>query len=389
MYPHQAERLTAELEREGLEALVAATPANVRYITGFRSLVEAIFHTSQFAVFSRRGTALVVPAVDVLPIVLDAITVDHVVCFGELAVPPTDPPAPGAERLRALLDARADDPAQALAQALDALDVRSGRVGVDEMGVSAPLWSTLADRLAPRTVVPASDRFLTARRVKAPYELECLERALHIAEEALNVVIQVLKPGVTEREAVGLYEAEVLKRGAETYPAIVAFRERTAVLASWPTDRALRSGDLVRFDLGCVFKGYYASLARTAVMGAPDERQQQLAGAIEAGLEAALATIRPGVLPGQVHQAALAAAQDVLPVFLAVNVGHGIGLEPCERPTVAPATETPFEAAEVLRVDMPYFEPGWGAVHLRDTAMVTTRSHHVLNRSIRGLVVLD
>jgi Xaa-Pro aminopeptidase len=41
VYPHQAERLTAALEREGLAALVATTPGNLAYVTGFRSLVPA------------------------------------------------------------------------------------------------------------------------------------------------------------------------------------------------------------------------------------------------------------------------------------------------------------------------------------------------------------
>ena len=274
-------------------------------------------------------------------------------------------------------------------RALDALDVRGGRVGVDEAGVSPPLWTALLERLSPRAVAPASEHFGTARRVKSPYELECLERALHIAEEALNQVIQVIKPGLTEREAVRMYEAEVLKRGAETYPAIVAFGERAAIPAPWPTDRALRAGEVARFDLGCVFKGYYASVARTAVMGPPDDRQQRASGAVEAGLEAALDAIRPGISAAQVHQAGIEAARKDLPDFPDDQIGHGIGLELDERPALRGGVSTRLEAGEVLRVDLPYWALGWGAAHLRETVLVTTRGHHVMNRSARGLIVLD
>ena len=87
MYPHQADRLTTALQGAGLDALAAATPANVRYVTGFRSLREAVVHTRQFAVFSPRGTALVVAAVDVPSVVADAVSVDHVVCFGRSGAP--------------------------------------------------------------------------------------------------------------------------------------------------------------------------------------------------------------------------------------------------------------------------------------------------------------
>jgi len=389
VYPHQADRLTTALQAAEAEALVAATPANVRYITGFSSPREAVLHARRFAVFSPRGAVLVVEAADVPSIVSDALPVDHVVCFGSLASAPIDRPTPRHENLQSILDARAEDPAAALVRALDTVEVGRGRVGVDEAGLPSPRWTMLVNRLAPRAVVPASEPLLDARRVKSPYELECLEHALRIAEEALNQVVQVIEPGRTEREIVGIYETEVLKRGAEIYPSIVAFGERSAIPAPWPTDRALRDGELARFDVGCVFKGYYASVARTAITGAPDERQERVAEAIEAGVEAALEAIRPGVPAARVQQAALEAARKRRPDFHGDQIGQGIGLELHEPPKLAHGSLSPLEAGEVLCLDLPYRALGWGAGHLRETVLVTTRGCHVLNRSARGLIVLD
>src|SRR5207237_8066185 len=122
-------------------------------------------------------------------------------------------------------------------------------------------------KLGPGRVVPAAALFRVARRVKSPYEIECLERALHIAEEALNAVIQMLKPGATEREAAAVFESEVLKRDGATYPSTIAIGEHAAIPAPWPSARALRPGDLVRFDVGCVYKGFCSNVGRTGVMG--------------------------------------------------------------------------------------------------------------------------
>ena len=83
MYPHQIERLTSALDAAAGEALVATSAANVAYVTGFRSLTHAMLHAPQFGVFTRRGTALVVPAADVAAAVDDGVDVDHVQCFGE------------------------------------------------------------------------------------------------------------------------------------------------------------------------------------------------------------------------------------------------------------------------------------------------------------------
>jgi Xaa-Pro aminopeptidase len=390
MYPHQLERLTGVLDQAGLEALVATTPANIDYVTGFRSLTQEVYGTRQTAVFTRRGTALVVPAVDLASIVVDAVEVDHVACYGGFVADYADPPGELEGRIRALAGAKAASPAHALAGVLDALGVSGGRIGLDEGLVTPQAWQRVVARLGPREVVPAVDHFLEARRVKGPFEIERLGRALHIAEEALNAVIQVLKPGVTEREAALLYDQEARKRGGHPYGVIIAMGERAALPGPYPTARALRTGDLVRLDVGCVSRGYHAEVARTAVMGAPSPRQETAHNAIQAGLEELLAVAKPGVPAAQLHQVAVATIRGAgLPTFTRYHLGHGIGLEPYERPKLADGIATPLETGEILRIEAPYYQHGGIGLNVKDTVLVTTSSVSVLNRSARGLIVLD
>jgi len=284
MYPHQLERLTGVLESAGLDALVATTPANIAYVTGFRSLVQEVYGTGQLAVFTRRGTALVVPAIDLAAIVVDGVEVDHVRCYGGFVSSYAEPADAASQRIRALADARAASPADALAEALAALDAPGGRIGVDEGHVTPQAWERLAGRLRPATLAPAADRFLEARRIKSPHEIEMLARALGVAEEAANAVVQMLGPGVTEREAAAVYDAEVVKRGALPAGRIVAFGERAAIPAPRASERALRAGNVVRLDLGCALGGFHAEVARTAVMGQPDARLERACAAVEAGV---------------------------------------------------------------------------------------------------------
>ena len=390
MYPHQIDRLTATLEREGLGALVATSAENVFYMTGFRSLNHAIFRAQQFAVWTPRGVALVVPAVDVPHIMEEATPVDHVMAFGGFVCSYAEGLGPDEQRIRERTEPRAPSPGHALGSALVALGVRDGRIGLDESNLTPAAWERLTARLAGYTVVPAAAGLLTARRVKSPYEIECLARALGIAEEALNAVMQMLKPGVTEREAAALYHGEVLKREASLCPSSIAFGERTWISLPPPTERALKMGELAKFDVGAIFKGYYSSVGRTAVMGEPTPRQLAAAEAVQAGLEAGIDTVKPGATAGQVYDAVMTATRAAgLPDFQRGHVGHAIGLEPYERPKLDAGKATTLEAGEVLRIEVPHLEIGWGGVALRDTVLVTTTGSRVLNRSARGLVVLD
>jgi Xaa-Pro dipeptidase len=391
MYPHQAERLTGTLARGGLDALVATTPANIAYISGFRSLARPLYpQRPYFAVFSGRGTALIVPGIDAPTVAVEQPAADHVRCYGAFVYARGPRSDETTRRVHELMAAAAPTAEDALAEALAGLGIGGGTVGLDEAGLSAPIERQVTERLVPATVVPAGALLAAARAVKAPWEIECLDRALRTAEEAVNAVVQVLKPGMTEREAVGLYVEEVARRGAEPCVPVILFGERSAFPVVGPSDRALRRGDLVRIDLGCVWKGYHADLGRTAVMGEPAGDQQRAFDAILAGLQAATEAIRPGAPAGTLFERAIEAVRGAgLPHYDRHHVGHGIGLEATEPPWFERGSATPLEMGMVVRVETPYYEPGWGGLHLKDTLLVTSHGQHVMNRSLRGLVVLD
>jgi Xaa-Pro aminopeptidase len=390
MYPHQAERLSAALEHGGLAALVAASPANVAYLTGFWSVTRTIDPTTEiYAVMAPGGTALVVPAMEALAVTEGDAQADHVVCHGRFHYTEPEKIGDSARRLRAATAQTAASAAEALALALAAVGVRSGRVGLDDGALPAPRAAALAQRLAGWTLVTAAEALATARLIKSPYEIECLQQALHITEQSIDAVLGMLRPGVSEREVATAFAHEATQRGATPYRTVIAFGPGAAVPAPWPTERTLRAGELVRLDLGCVAKGYRSNVARMAVMGEPTQRQQAVCDALHAGMDAALDTIRPGVTGGQVCVDTVAAVRKAgLPSYERHHTGHAIGLDPIETPWLAPGAAA-LEMGMVVCAETPYYVVGEAGFTVTETALVTRSGAHVLNRSHRGLIVLD
>lgn len=390
MYPHQAERLDRALARLGVDALVATSVANVAYLTGFRSLSREVYPATQvFAVYAKAGTALVIPAIDAPALAAGDAGADHVACYGRFHVNIAERADATARRAAELAAAAAASPAEALATTLSALGLTRIAVGLDTGTLTEAGARAVTERLQGFKVRPATEALVEARLVKGPYEIDCLQQALHISEESIHEVLGELKPGTTEREAAAFYEGALRRRAARPSATIIAFGANAALPAAFPGDRALRPGDLIRFDVGCVFKGYHADVARTAVLGEPTPRQQALYDAVEAGVDAALAAIRPGTAGGAVFDAAIAAVRAAgIPDFRRHHVGHGIGLEPAEDPWLVPGGPA-LEAGMVLRVETPYYELGASGVHVKETVLVNRGGAAVMNRSNRGLVVLD
>jgi Xaa-Pro aminopeptidase len=390
MYPHQIERLTAALDAAGGEALVACSPANVAYVTGYHSLTRALRHAPQFGVFTRQGAALVVPAGEVAAAVEGDVDVEHLVCYGEPSALSDEAPGPLARRVHAIVARRTARATDALAAALGALGVRGGVVALDDARLPGDIRQDIARALGDTPLAPGSAHLAEARRAKAPFEIECLVAALGIAEEALNEVVQMLKRGVTEREATGLYFTEIVKRGAEPRPSSIAMGERTALGAVWPSERALRPRELVRLDVVCVYRGYTARVGRTAVLGDPSPEQDAVHGALQAALEAAVDAAGPGRTSGAVYEAARGAMREHgLADVRWTSIGHGIGLELDELPRLVPEDPTVLEPGEVLSIEVAHDVIGRGGLLARDTVLVTAAGARVLNRSARGLVSLD
>lgn len=390
MNEHRRQRLTTVLEAEGLDALVATTTENVYYVSGLRSISHALFRGLElYAVFTRRGTGLVIPFIDTTGVAADRIAVDHVACYGRFFFEYAEDPGEIGRRIREWTRAPAASAADALAGVLGDLGVLGRRVGLDEGNLFAPTWRRLEERLAGTTLTPAYQLFRQARMVKGPDEVAALERAALIAEDGIAAVLGMLRPGVTEREAARVYEEEVVRRGAQPFFTVVTIGERAALADVHPSDRALRPGDLVRFDLGCLVGPYRSDIARTAVLGRPTDRQARTYAAIRAGEQAAIAAMKPGVPVSQLFEIAVRVTREQgLPHYQRHHVGHGIGLEPYDPPTINAATHTALEPGMVLCVETPYYEHGWGGVQVEDAVEVTPGGARRLTRSSQDLVVI-
>ena len=394
MDAHRRARLTRVLEQEGVDALVGTSPENVPYVTGFRSMAHGMFRGLElYGVFTRAGVGLVVPFIDVAGVAADAIDCDRIACYGRFFFNYADDPGAVGRRVRDLTTTPAASPADALASVLADLGVdptRKGtRLGIDESGTLPATWARLGERLAPAAIVPAYQTFRSARMVKSSEEVGYLERAALIAEDGVAAVLAMLKPGVTEREAVEVFEHEIVRRGASPFFTVITIGERAALADVYPTERAVNPGDLIRFDLGCLYKTYRSDISRTAVCGAPTEKQARYYGAILAGEKAAIAAMKPGVPASRIFETGVRVTRESgLPHYERTHVGHGIGLEPYDPPTLNASMDTPLEPGMVFCVETPYYEHGWGGVQVEDAVEITTSGVRRLTRSSQDLYVI-
>jgi Xaa-Pro aminopeptidase len=391
MDQHVKARLTKVLDAEGLDAIVASTPENLQYVTGFRSIAHALFRGLElYGVFTRQGVGLVIPFIDSTGVSADGIEVDRLACYGNFFFNYTDQPGPIGTRVREITSRPAAGPGEALREVLEGFGVTGRRIALDEAGVFPATWQRLGEQLAGTTITPAYAHFRAARMVKSPVEVARLEKAARIAEDGIAAILGMLKAGITEREAASAFEQEVIRRGAQTFFTVVTIGPYRAALADvYASETALKAGDLVRLDLGCVYQGYRSDISRTALLGTPTEKQRRYYDAIRDGEKAAIAAMRPGVPVSQIFEIGMKVTREQgMPHYQRNHVGHGIGLEPYDPPTINAAGQTVLEPGMVFCVETPYYEHGWGGIQVEDAVEITTTGVRRLTQSSQELQIV-
>lgn len=364
------------------DAFLAASPANVGYTTGYRSVAGQLFRQHQMAaVVTDTSLRLVLPVADSAPAIDGGVSEDEIVAYGRFYFASANGTA-----LPARLADQHPDFASAALTAIEGLGLTRGRIGVDVAGLGAA-WSPLRDAL-PETVevVEATGWASEVRAPKNAEEIELLRRAARIAETGIDRAIASAAVGKTERDLATVVASTMVEAGAEPGFIVVTSGPRSALADAFPTDRQLVPGDIVRFDVGCVLSGYWSDIGRTAVVGEPDDRQRAIYDALFAGEEKQFAAVRPGITARELFEVAVGEveAHGITP-YRRQHCGHGIGTDVYEPPIVAPGVDTPLRPGMTFCLETPYYELGWGGMMVEDLIVVTESGCEVLTESDRSL----
>lgn len=255
-------------------------------------------------------------------------------------------------------------------------------------------FSALHQRMSQAQIVDGSDVIWEIRSIKSPAEIARLRRAAAISAKGVNMGFQSLKPGLTEKQVVDIMTATMCAEGASELRFNALYAGPRAMWADgMPSSYVLQPGDLVQFDGGCVYEGYWCDFKRMAAIGEPQPAQRRFYKLAKAGLFAAIETIRPGVPFSAPLQAAFAvndqAGFSEFSHWCLDNgwsaIGHSIGLDIHEMPGLSATNTTLIQENMVLSIE-PYITldgvyPFWDAEEkfgLEDVVLVTQQGAEIL-----------
>lgn len=363
-YRDRWRRLQAGMAQLGLDALLVTAQTNFQYLTGYR--------TPAWAIKSR-------PFIAILPAAGDPIAVVSTTHALELD-------AEGVIR-----DLRTYEGFEVEAADAVVATIRSDRLDRAIWGVEAGLeqrlglplerWESITRALPEARFKDGSPVLWRARTIKSNAEIERLRAAGRIAGEAYASLLPEIASGWTERRVYEEVTTRIVRLGgdAPSYVTMTAGQGGYNRHNGWPRGRAFQPGELFWMDLGLTVQGYYSDYTRCAAVGRATPDQRRTYQLVLGMLDDALVTIKAGAAAGAPVRAAEDAAQRAgSRLRMASRIGHGIGLDMTEPPSLSVDEDAPLAAGMVVAVEPGILtDDGW--YHLEENVVVREHGCEVLS----------
>lgn len=370
-------RAQLKMEEHRLDGIVLTAPHNFRYFSGFESQFWESPTRPWFMVVPRDGAPIaVIPEIGA-PQLADT-WIEQIHTW----------PAPQPE----------DDGVSLLSSVLSNLPRKHARIGM-ELGREHSLRMPVKDLEAVRSLVSGADVvngspcIWDIRMVKTEREVGHIRHICQIVSDTYESVPNLISVGDTERAAVRKLAIDILQRGADSVPFLPAISGPGGVpqIVCGPRDKIIEEGDILFFDSGSTFDGYFCDFDRNYAVGTVSDAAKRAQEAVWQATEAGIAAAVVGARTDDLFHVMSKMLEEAGSIGNNVGrLGHGLGMQLTEPPSHMPGDGTLIRAGMVLTIE-PGMEYAPGKMIVHEENIVVTEDGPVLltKRAPRELPVIS
>lgn len=353
-HPHRLANLRRLLAHTEPSAFLVTLPVNVSYLTGFTGDSSFLLVTPERAIFLTDERFRIQLAQE---------------------CPDLDAAIRGHER----------NTYQLIGATVAQLGLRD--LAVDAAGLTLAQFEWLKGTCGTTNLVPRSGLVEQLRAIKDDGEVAALRKAIRLAEQGFTAMQAIMRPADSEKELADLLDGYIKRLGGTglAFPPIVGVGDRSALPHCPVSERRVQEAEFLLVDWGALVDQYHSDLTR--MLWAPQSPrskpvESKLKNIYTVVLEAqrrAIAELRPGVDVKVVDRAARGYIADAgYGDFFNHGLGHGIGLEIHEAPSIRSNSNDILAAGMVVTIEPGIYLPDFGGVRLEDDVLITADGPEIL-----------
>ncbi|HME54134.1 MAG TPA: Xaa-Pro peptidase family protein [Candidatus Lokiarchaeia archaeon] len=349
------EKASQALAKEGIDVLVVSTPVNVYYTTGI-PVIHVAPNPILFVLYNQFPTLSLVRN-DGEESLVAWITYQSTKKFSWV----TDVDGIGSPKAAM----------ENIAKKIEKWGLGGNTIGLESL---MPRYQAdfLKDRFPNAAFVDADQALLDMRQTKTEEEIERIKKSTEISEHAIQAMMEAVHEGITDNELLQVGKRDIVDQGAEGWDHMTM-----GIGASDPEapgqGTEVKCGDICRFDVGSVWKGYISDMSRCIALGEIPAGAQDVVDFVTSVQEYYVDNMQPGVNAKELNAKAkeFAKAQKKGTCYA---TGHSIGLECEEFHLFSPmkVLDAPFEENMVLDIEVWSPFKGAGLLGVEDCYRITS-----------------
>ncbi len=258
------------------------------------------------------------------------------------------------------------------------------KVGIEENNLTAAEYKSLK-KFAKLTPADLSN----LRVIKNDAEIKNIKSACMIGDLAFEYILSKIKLGVTEKEIAALLEDFIRKQEARlSFKSIIAFGKNSSVPHHFSDKTKLKKDQIVLLDFGVKVNNYCSDMTRTIFFGKADSEFRKIYQTVLNAQQNAIKSIRTGGKASETDKIARDYIMKQNFPNIIHAVGHGIGMQVHEAPTLSPNSEDIIKNGMVFSVEPGIYISNFGGVRIEDLVLVRHGRTELISKAKREIIEL-
>tara|TARA_B110000438_G_scaffold286321_1_gene317416 strand:+ start:1817 stop:2971 length:1155 start_codon:yes stop_codon:yes gene_type:complete len=256
-----------------------------------------------------------------------------------------------------------------------------------EMGQESHLRMSISDfdklrtNLSNINFVDASKLIWQIRMIKSQNEIKKIKKIISIASNVFDNLSNHIKIGMTEIEICSIFKQELIKKGADhtLYMSCTSGQGGYDQIICDPSEKKLQNGDILIIDTGTTFDGYFCDFDRNYGFGNINKKTTDAYQTLWEASEKAFEKAKPGFTCADISNAISSVLnKSNLPSNSVGRMGHGLGLQLTEPPSIMHNDKTILEENMILTIEPCYeYLPGKMLV-IEENILITKNGFELL-----------
>jgi Xaa-Pro aminopeptidase len=253
-------------------------------------------------------------------------------------------------------------------------------IGFESMNLPYEVVKTLEGHVGKAKLLPVINMVERLRAIKDKEEITRITASVKLAKDVLGRIVKEIRPGASEKDLSCLIECAFIHKGAKAgFQSIVACGKNSSKPHAHPTDGKISKNDVVMVDMGCSLNLYNSDMTRMVLIGKVKDKIKEIYSIVKIAQEKAFEKIIPGHKISEVDRAGRQYIADKgYGKFFGHSMGHGIGLDVHEEPSISGRNSGSLRPGMVFTVEPAIYIPGLGGVRIEDMVLVTEKGFKIL-----------